>query len=264
VARQANESITRTIARRSAAAMKTSRCAKIYDAVVSRVAALGLPTNAKVLDAPCGDGAVSLLIAKAGLEVSGVDIVDELTSEARAILGERFRVADLTAKLPWPDASFDLVVSIEGIEHLENAFAFVREMHRLCRPGGTFILSTPNTISIRSRVRFLGSGFFLSDPRPLDESSPHPLHHIGLKTFSELRYILHTSGFQILDVQPTHVKPVSYVYGFLAPWMWLYTLIALRKERSADQRFRNKAILRAQSSRALLFGENIMVVSRRK
>jgi 2-polyprenyl-3-methyl-5-hydroxy-6-metoxy-1,4-benzoquinol methylase len=244
--------------------MKTSRCSKIYDAVVMRVFALGLPVNAKVLDAPCGDGKVSILLAKAGFEVSGVDIVDELSTDARAVLGRRFRVADLTSKLPWPDASFDLVVSIEGIEHLENAFAFVREVHRVCRPGGIFILSTPNTISIRSRVRFSGSGFYLSDPRPLDEASPHPLHHIGLKTFSELRYILHTSGFQILDVEPTHVKPVSYAYAFFAPWIWIYTLIAFRKERNADQRARNKEIRRAQASRALLFGENIMVVSQKK
>ncbi len=244
--------------------MKSSRCAKIYDAVVRRVSALGLPPNAKVLDAPCGAGEVSILLAKAGFEVTGIDIVDELSGDARAVLAGRFRVADLTAKLPWPDTSFDLVVSIEGIEHLENAFAFVREIHRVCRPGGIFIVSTPNTISIRSRVRFFGSGFYLSDPRPLDEASPHPLHHIGLKTFSELHYILHTSGFQILDVEPTHVKPISYLYGFLAPWMWLYTLGAFRKERNADQRARNQEIRRAQSSRALLFGENIMVVSRRE
>ncbi len=244
--------------------MNTPRCSKIYDAVIRRVTALGLPQGAKVLDAPCGDGEVSILLATAGLEVSGIDIVDELTGEARAILGDRFRVADLTAKLSWPDASFDLVVSIEGIEHLENAFAFVREMHRVCRPGGIFILSTPNTISIRSRVRFFGSGFYLSDPRPCDEASPHPLHHIGLKTFSELRYVLHTSGFQILDVEPTHVKPVSYAYAFLAPLMWLYTLVAFRKERNAAQRSRNKEIRHAQASRALLFGENIMIVSRRK
>jgi 2-polyprenyl-3-methyl-5-hydroxy-6-metoxy-1,4-benzoquinol methylase len=244
--------------------MRTSRSSKIYDAVLKRVSELGLPRHAKVLDAPCGDGEVAILLAKESLEVSGVDIVDELSGEARVVLGERFRVADLNARLPWPDASFDLVVSIEGIEHLENAFAFVREMHRLCRPGGIFILSTPNTISIRSRVRFLGSGFYLSDPRPCDEASPHPLHHIGLRTFSELHYILQTSDFHILDVKPTHVKPVSYAYAFLAPWMWLYTLIAFRKERNAGQRARNQDIRRVQASRALLFGENILVVSRRK
>ena len=231
--------------------------------MVRRVAALGLPAGAKVLDAPCGDGEVSVLLAKASLEVSGMDIVDELKDEARAVLGDRFRLGDLTGKLPWPGESFDLVISLEGIEHLENGFAFVREIGRLLRPGGIFILTTPNVISIRSRVRFFGSGFYLSDPRPCNESSRHPLHHIGLKTISELRYVLHTSGFQIFDVQPAHVKPISYAYAFLAPWMWLYTLIAFRKERFADQRPRNREIRRAQASAALLFSENIMIVCRK-
>jgi 2-polyprenyl-3-methyl-5-hydroxy-6-metoxy-1,4-benzoquinol methylase len=250
-------------ARRSVAGMNAPRCPKIYDVVLRRVAALGLPVGAKVLDAPCGDGEVSIALAKAGLEVSGVDIVDELTPDARAALGGRFRVGDLTGKLPWPDASFDLVVSIEGIEHLENPYAFVREMHRLCRPGGVFIITTPNPISIRSRVRFFGSGFFLSDPRPLNEASRHPLHHIGLRTFSELRYILHTSGFQIFDVDAAHVKPINFAYAFLGPWTWLYTLITFRKERDAGQRARNREILRAQSSPALLFAENILVAARK-
>jgi 2-polyprenyl-3-methyl-5-hydroxy-6-metoxy-1,4-benzoquinol methylase len=243
--------------------MKTERCAKIYDAVLNRVRSLNLPRGAKVLDAPCGDGEVSIQLAKAGLEVSGIDIADGLSAEARAVLEGKFRAGDLNATLPWPPASFDLVLSVEGIEHLENGFAFVREAHRVCRSGGYFILSTPNTIGIRSRVRFLGSGFYLSDPRPLDEAHPHPLHHIGLKTYSELRYILHTAGFEIASVEPTHVKPVSYVYGLLAPWMWLYTRIAFRKEHDADQRKRNQEIARAQASRALLFGENILLVARR-
>ncbi|HXW16917.1 MAG TPA: class I SAM-dependent methyltransferase [Candidatus Acidoferrales bacterium] len=243
--------------------MKAPRCLKIYDAVVRRAGALGLPVGAKVLDAPCGDGEIAIMLARSGFEVSGVDIVNELTPEAREALGGRFQIGDLTSKLPWPDASFDLVVSIEGIEHLENAFVFAREVNRVCRPGGFFIVTTPNTISIRSRVRFFGSGFYLSDPRPLNEASPHTLHHVGLKTFSELRYILQISGFDIFDVQPTHVKPISYAYGFLAPWMWLYTLIAFRKERDAGQRARNKEIRRAQSSRAILFGENILVAARK-
>jgi 2-polyprenyl-3-methyl-5-hydroxy-6-metoxy-1,4-benzoquinol methylase len=244
--------------------MKAPRCPRIYDAVLRRVAALGLPAGAKALDAPCGDGEVAIGLAKAGLEVSGIDIVDELPQEARAAMGGRFRVGDLTAKLPWPDASFDLVLSIEGIEHLENAFAFVREAHRVCRPDGVLIVTTPNTISIRSRVRFLGSGFYLSDPRPMNEADRHPLHHVGLRTFSELHYILETSGFDIFDVQATHVKPISYAYGFLAPWMWMYTRVAFRKERDAGQRERNEKIREAQASGAVMLGENLMIVARRK
>ena len=59
------------------------------------------------------------------------------------------------------------------------------------------------------------------------------------------------------------MKAVSYLYGILAPWMWLYTRIAFRKEKDAAQRARNREILRALYSRPLLFGENLMVLSRK-
>lgn len=243
--------------------MKAPSCPKIYASVLRHVQALGLPSGAKILDAPCGDGEVSIELAKLGFDISGVDMVDELLPEARAALDGRFRVADITRPLPWPDASFDLILCVEGIEHLEDAFAFLREINRLVKPGGILIVTTPNIISLRSRMRFFGSGFYNCDPRPLDESARHPLHHIGLRTFPELRYLLHTSGFQLVTADATHTKPISYAYSIFAPWMWLYTLIAFRKEKSAAQRERNKEIRRTLLSPAILFGENLILVSRK-
>jgi len=243
--------------------MKAPSCPKIYSSVVQRVRSLDLPRGAKILDAPCGDGEVSIELAKLGFEVSAVDMVDELLPEARAALGNRFRVADMTHPLPWADAGFDLIVCIEGIEHLEDAFAFLREMHRLLRSGGILIVTTPNIISLRSRMRFFGSGFYNCDPRPLDESARHPMHHIGLRTFPELRYMLRTSGFQLTAVAATHTKQITYVYSIFAPWMWLYTLIAFRKEKSAAQRQRNMEIRSTLLSPAILYGENLLLVARK-
>ena len=57
----------------------------------------------------------------------------------------------------------------------------------------------------------------------------------------------------------THIKAVSYAYAPLAPWMWMYTTIAFRKERDPEQRARNEDIKRALLSRSVLFGENLMV-----
>src|SRR5262249_7039008 len=108
---------------------------------------------------------------------------------------------------------------------------------------------------------FLGSGFFGRDPRPLNESERHPLHHIGLATFSELRYELHVSGFQIKEVRHTHVKPISYLYFFYAPFIWLYTLLAFRKEKDAKQRERNSEIRETLLSYSLLFGECLMLIA---
>ena len=179
------------------------------------------------------------------------------------MLGDAFHTADLNHPLPLPDKSFDVVVSVEGIEHLESPHLFLREVHRVLKDDGTLILTTPNIVSLRSRVRFLGSGFFHRDSMPLNETARHGLHHIGLRSFPQLRYDLHTLGFQLDEVAATHIKPVSYLYGAFIPWMFLYTLIAFRKEKESIQKKRNREILRTLYSRALLFGENLLLVARK-
>jgi SAM-dependent methyltransferase len=232
----------------------------IQRAVAHRVRALRLGSGAAILDAPCGAGGLLVELRDAGFAPQGADI----DAAAAAHLDDAFRVADLTQPLPWPDASFDAALSVEGIEHLENPFAYLRELHRLLKPGGTLVLTTPNIACLRSRVRFFASGFFHHDPRPLREAAHHPLHHIALMTFGELRYALHTTGFHLIEAGHTHIKPVSYLYVWLAPFVWTYTLIAFRKERDPAQRAANSEIRRTLLSRSLLFGENLLLVANRR
>jgi SAM-dependent methyltransferase len=71
-------------------------------------------------------------------------------------------------RLPYDDASCDAVVSIEVVEHVEDQFAFVRELARIARPGAPVIVTTPNVLSLPSRLRTLAWGFpELFDPLPL-------------------------------------------------------------------------------------------------
>ena len=234
---------------------------EIQQSVLQQISRLNLPAHARVLDAPCGAPAALALALKAkGFSVIGADLDETATS----VLGEAFARVDLNAPLPWADGTFDLAISTEGIEHLENHFAFFREFWRVLRPNGILIMTTPNITALRSRVRFFGSGFFGRDARPLNESSRHPLHHISLATFPELRYELRVCGFQLLEVRHTHIKPVSYVYAIYAPWMWLYTRIAFRKEKDQVQRERNRDILRSLLSPSLLFGECLMLVGKKR
>jgi hypothetical protein len=137
-------------------------------------------------------------------------------------------------------------------------------LHRVLKPSGTLILTTPNIVSLRSRVRFFGSGFYHRDSRPLVEAGRHPLHHIALGTLADLRYALHTSGFRLTRVGHTHIKPISLLYGWLAPWMWAYTAIAFRKEKNAAQRRANREIRSALFSRSVLFGENLLLTASRR
>jgi SAM-dependent methyltransferase len=231
----------------------------IQDAVLARVLDLGLPPGAQILDAPCGAGDLTIARRDRGYQMVGADV----DRGAAARLSDAFAAVDLSQPLPWPDRSFDAALSVEGVEHLENRHAYLRELARVLKPGGTLLLTTPNIVSLRSRVRFRGSGFFNQDPRPLPESARHPLHHIGLMTFPDLRYALHTSGFRITHVAHTHIKPVSYLYAVFVPWVWIYTTIAFRKERDAGQRAANREIRRGLLSRSLLYGENVMVTARR-
>jgi 2-polyprenyl-3-methyl-5-hydroxy-6-metoxy-1,4-benzoquinol methylase len=68
---------------------------------------------------------------------------------------------DLNEAVDIPDRTFDVIVSAEVIEHLENPRAVAREWFRLLRPGGTLIFSTPNNESWRSLIALLLRGHFV-------------------------------------------------------------------------------------------------------
>jgi SAM-dependent methyltransferase len=229
----------------------------IQRAALNSFYGLGLPKRATVLDAPCGDGSLAATLRQAGYDAHGVDI----NAAGADLLGPRYHDADLNGRLPFGDASFDALLSIEGIEHLEDRFAYLRELRRVLKPEGTLILTTPNIVAVRSRLRFFASGFYHRDTRPLREAERNPFHHIALTTFADLRYALHTSGFRLTGVSHTHLKPVSYLYGWLVPWMWLYTVVAFRKEKDPAQRRANREVRSALFSKSVLFGENLLLTA---
>jgi len=107
----------------------------------------------RVLDLGCRDGALTRAYAD-GNDVVGVDADREALAEA-AKLGIETRWADLDEPLPFDDASFDVVVAGELLEHLRDPPRLVAEARRVLRPAGLFVASVPNAYRLKNRLRFL-------------------------------------------------------------------------------------------------------------
>jgi len=106
---------------------------------------LDVPPGARLLDVACGSGQLALIAAREGVRVTGVDIAENLIERAQARsmaenLPARFRVADAES-LPFPDGSFDVVVSLIGAMFAPRPLLVARELTRVCVPGGTIALA---------------------------------------------------------------------------------------------------------------------------
>lgn len=109
--------------------------------------AVGRAGRRRILDAGCGEGYGTRLLADAAEHAEGVDGAPAVVQHATAAYpGVRFSHADL-CELPHADGSFDLVVSLQVIEHLADIPGFVREMARVLRPGGELVCATPNRLT---------------------------------------------------------------------------------------------------------------------
>jgi GT2 family glycosyltransferase/SAM-dependent methyltransferase len=112
----------------------------------------------RVLDVACGEGYGSALLAQTALSVHGVDISAEAVAHARAEYGNLDNVAFERAsatELPFPDAHFDAVISFETLEHLQEQEQMLSQIRRVLKPGGFFIVSSPNKEVYSDRRNFV-------------------------------------------------------------------------------------------------------------
>ncbi len=101
--------------------------------------------NKTVLDIACGTGYGIGLLKKNVKYVIGVDVETDAAREAKGECDERAGVLlGDGLKLPFADASFDVVTSFETLEHLRERNAFLAELKRVLRCDGLLVLSTPN------------------------------------------------------------------------------------------------------------------------
>ena len=119
--------------------------ATIADLGADLVAAAGVSAGARVLDVGAGTGNASLPAAAAGATVVATDITPELMAVGERAATERglaveWRRADARS-LPFPDGSFDVVLSCLGAMFADDHPAAAAELLRVCKPGGTVAMA---------------------------------------------------------------------------------------------------------------------------
>jgi SAM-dependent methyltransferase len=135
----------------------------------------------RALDLGCGDGRLTAELA--ATELTAADVSAVALERARARLpGARLAELAPDAPLPLDDASFDLVLCAETVEHVRDVQLFLSEIRRVLVPGGVLALTTPATPPLA---------------RPEDPLSPH------LRRFTRrsLARVLEELGFELRSLR---------------------------------------------------------------
>jgi len=237
----------------------------IHQAVLRAIArAPGLPSSGDHLDVGSGTGELLRLVrAHYAFQSVGCDYTDKLVS----IPGLRIDTVDLNCeRLPYDDNRFALVTCIETIEHLENYREIIREIYRVLQPGGIAVFSTPNILNLRSRLRYLSSGFYnLFGPLAPDEPNIHTTRgHINPVSWFYLSHALLSFGFCDLKVTVDKYQRRSLLaLPFVIIPLRAANAIVYHRDKSTYGTLneRNDWTVRAMNSPAMLLGRTLIVTA---
>jgi len=163
----------------------------------------GIPNNAKILDVGCGDGFHLKLLKQYGNEnwtLEGVDF-DSRAVEIASRGGLTIHHGSIE-ELNLESEQYDLVYTIQTIEHVAQPDELLAAIYRILKPGGRLVIVTDNTDSIDFtyfKHSYWGGYHF---PR-----------HWNLFNRKSLTRLAHKTGFEVSDVK-TIVSPVNWVYSF--------------------------------------------------
>ncbi len=166
-------------------------------------------------DVGCGTGALCRRLQPRFARCLGVDTVryEGLDGSVDFVMHDLDRT-----NIPLPDGCANIVAAVETIEHLENPWAFGRELARLVAPGGWVLVTTPNQLSVLSKTTLVLKNAFNAFQAP-----SYPAHRTALLEI-DLRRIMAEAGLVDAEVRYTGQGRVPFtgghyprVFGRLAP-----------------------------------------------
>lgn len=278
----------RRVASRGASARLSLTSRSLQPAVLHWFAEIprGARAGLRVLDLPAGDGVTSAPLLAAGFGVTPADLFPEYMEEANAAHGGRGVVstfesqtgatlprwlraalfgdagvdpprpegmratpADMEATLPFGDGAFDIVLCVEGIEHVMDRHRTLRELRRVLKRGGRLLLTTPNLLSMRARAAYFGAGqrafkSYIDEHTSVwgvsDDGSRTYHGHAFLVNYFQVRYSLHHCGFRIAQLRDSNWSPSSLALSVLAPVVGVGTWASQRRAVKRFEHYRRE------------------------
>ena len=171
----------------------------------------------KILDAGCGYGAYSCVLATLGCRVTGIDMNPEMiqTAEKRAagfgIQTIEFLKDDSSGFLEKaPPSSYDIILALDTLEHMGNPRRFLDLARRALVPGGNFLIIVPNGNSFIEVVYHPVADWI--HRHVLGEDFPEGAVHVQRITLEKLKKMLTGAGFTVRSVHHTYA---SGIFGLL-------------------------------------------------
>jgi SAM-dependent methyltransferase len=179
------------------------------------------PTSLRILDVGAGHGAFTKKLFEEGYKVQACDLFPEEFQYKEVVCDK----VDITKKFPYEDNSFDIVIAIEVTEHILDHEVFFSELNRIIKPSGCFYISTPNILSLKSRIRFFSIGFPYSF-RELEKGNYNGLQHVASLTYDQYHYLAVKFGFLKPLVDVDKIQGSSFwLMVFLFPFIYIYTFL---------------------------------------
>jgi 2-polyprenyl-3-methyl-5-hydroxy-6-metoxy-1,4-benzoquinol methylase len=168
---------------------------------------LKLIQGEKILDVGCAGGGLSKMLSDLGFTVHAIDVLEDSIEVAKEFANSpkiTYEVRDVL-KETFPKESFDGIVFLETIEHVENPAQFFREFHKILKPNGHLIVSTPNATSIKNLLYALSYRKKNKQKKLIKEISEETLgtgthiEHIFNWDFQTLVRLLDRCGFDVVE-----------------------------------------------------------------
>lgn len=158
----------------------------------------GTNTAQRLIEVGCGNGSMLSLMRDLGWEVNGLEF-DPACKQLVEMHGIPCHIGDLRDQ-HYPDDTFDAIYTGNVIEHLIDPYNFVAECARVLKPGGRFVLLTPNSAGF-------GHAYYKSDWRGLE-----PPRHLSLFNLKNISKLLLDNGFKIEIIRTTN-RGAWYIFG---------------------------------------------------